>query len=90
MIRAQMNCDEYAIVATWVLEESTNRFICKRFFLIPNPMKRTVVDASGTELKHVLYSSPHSQDIFFFFKGYALTGGDDIDVGAGGGREFVT
>ena len=85
-----MNCEEYAIMATWELEKQTNRFVCKRFFLIPNPMKRLVINASGTELYQILYSSPHTKDVFFFFKGYAVQGGDDIGVGADGSREFVT
>ena len=80
MVRVQMNCQEYAIVATWDLDPDTDKFICSRFFLIPNPMKRMVKKASGTELFQVLYSSPHSKDVFFFFKGYALSGGEDIGI----------
>ena len=43
-------------------------------------MKRMVEKANGTELFQVLYSSPHSKDIFFFFKGYAIDGGEDIKI----------
>ena len=28
LVRAQMNCSEYAIVATWDLESETDKFVC--------------------------------------------------------------
>ena len=76
MNRALMNCEEYAIVSFWDLEEQSDKFVCVRFFLIPNPMKRMVMDSDGTQLYQVLYSSPHTNDVFFFFKGYSQSGED--------------
>ena len=38
-----------------------------------------VIDAEGTVLYQVLYSSPHNNEVFFFFKGYPQSGGDDLE-----------
>ena len=43
-----MNCREYANVAFWDLDDVTKKFNCTRFFSIPSPMKRMVVDADGS------------------------------------------
>ena len=73
--------DEFAVVAFWDLnvdkvsqvsnqkKDEQNKFICTRFFCIPNPKKRTIQDSDGTELHQVLYTSTHTNDIFFFFEG---------------------
>lgn len=90
MNRALMDCQEYAIVSFWDLDEQgTDKFYCTRFFIIPNPMKRMVIDAEGTVLYQVLYSSPHNNEVFFFFKGYPQSGGDDLD-GDGPGKSTKT
>ena len=77
-IAAYQNCTEFAVVAYWDLEESTDTFECSRYFLIPNPMKRMVSDVGGTQLFEVLYTSQHSKDVFFFFKGYEQQANDDL------------
>ena len=77
-MRAYQGCKEFAVVAFWDLDAS-DRFACSRFFVIPNPMKRTIRDCEGTELQQVLYTSSHTNDVFFFFKGFEPGGGDDLD-----------
>lgn len=76
-----MECQEFATVAFWDLDALTDQFNCTRFFIMPNPMKRTIQDVEDTQLDQVLFSSPHTKDVFFFFKGFeqGATAGDDLD-----------
>ena len=67
-----MNSSEFAQVAFWDLDKENNQMVCKRFFIIPNPMKRMIVDKQKTRLYHILYVSEHTKDVFFFFKGYKV------------------
>ena len=64
-----MNCTDYAVIGFWDLQES-DRFECTRFFIVPNPMVRNIRDCDGTKLDQILYHSIHTDDIFFFFRGY--------------------
>ena len=43
-------------MAFWDLDE-TNVFVCSRFFIIPNPIKRIIRDVEGTVLHQVLFYS---------------------------------
>ena len=54
-------------------------FKCNRFFVAPDPFKRTIRNCEETELHQVLYSSPHSKDVFFFYRGYGQSSGDDLN-----------
>ena len=54
------NSREFAVIAFWDLDSTDECFKCSRFFIVPNPMKRTVKNCLGTKLEQVLYSSPHS------------------------------
>jgi len=74
-----MGCKEFAVIAYWDLDLETELFECSRFFVAPSPMKRIVADSDGTKLSQVLYTSTHNKDVFFFFKGHDLVGGDDLD-----------
>ena len=56
------------MVAFWDLHE-TDVFNCTHFFKIPNPRKRIVRDVDGTILYQVLFTSQHTNDVFFFWKG---------------------
>ena len=47
-MRAYMNCEEFAVLAFWNLNEKLNLFECIRFFIVPNPMKRTIKDVNGS------------------------------------------
>ena len=71
-IRAYMNAKDFAVVAFWDLKEVDDTFKCTRFFIVPNPMKRTINESEGTKLEQVLYSSPHNKEVFLFFKGYEV------------------
>ena len=71
-----MNCQEFAVVAFWDYSQEDDQFKCTRFFIMPNPMKRTIKESEGTKLDQVLYSSPHNKEVFFFFKGYEIR--DDL------------
>jgi len=78
---ALQNCKSFAVVGFWNLNsESDDTFTCNRFFIIPNPMSREVKSVSGTHLWQVLYSSPHTKDVFFFFKGHKRSLGDDLEA----------
>ena len=46
--------------------------------MVPNPLTRMIKGEKGTELKQVLYTSEHTKEVFFFFKGYELGGGEDL------------
>ena len=69
MDAAYMGCKEFAVVAFWDLDKDTDLFICKRFFIAPSPMSRTVKDCDGTKIEQVLFTSHHTKDVFFFYKG---------------------
>lgn len=71
-----MGCSEFAVIAFWDMEPETERYICTRYFIAPNPQSRTVTEADGTILKQVLYTSHHTRDVFFFFKGHNLSNSD--------------
>ena len=43
----RQECNEFAVVAFWDLDK-TDVFVCNRFFIIPSPFKRSVMDAKGT------------------------------------------
>ena len=55
-------------MAFWDLHE-TDVFNCTHFFKIPNPRKRIVRDVDDTKLYQVLFTSQHTDDVFFFWKG---------------------
>lgn len=63
------------MVAFWDLHP-TDVFVCNRFFIIPSPVKRVVKDAKGTQVHEVLFTSPHTNDVFFFWKGAAIQSDD--------------
>ena len=64
-------CQLYAVVAYWAMFNDC--FECERFFFVPNPCKRMILKSEKAELSQVLYSSPHTKDVFLFFKGYHPT-----------------
>ena len=70
--KALTTCEEYAIIAFWSLHPEDDTFECDNFFYVPNPYKRTIRKDDDVELSQVLYSSPHTNDIYFFYKGYDL------------------
>ena len=74
-----MNAKELALVAFWDLDPTKDQMVCKCYFMIPNPMKRMIKTADGTNMYQVLYVSQHTKDVFFFFKGYKIDGGDDLE-----------
>ena len=78
-MKAAMDCREFAVVAFWDLNAEDDTFKCVRFFIMPNPIKRTIMDKGNTKLDQILYTSSHTKDVFFFFKGYQMSGGDDLD-----------
>ena len=47
-MRSYMNCKEFGVVAFWNLNEEMNLFECIRYFIVPNPMKRTIKDVKGS------------------------------------------
>ena len=63
-------CTLYAIVAFWGISEWNDCFKCKRFFFVPNPKMRMIQKSEKAELSQLLYSSPHTNDVFLYFKGY--------------------
>ena len=67
---ALTTCEQYAVVAFWGLQAHTDCFKCDRFFKVPNPYKRMIRNSEKAELSQVLYSSPHTNDVFLFYKGY--------------------
>lgn len=69
-IDAKQNCQEYAIIGFWKLDPKKDTMVCKRFFIVPNPMKRMIKNTEGTFLYQVLYFSEHTEEVFFFYKGY--------------------
>ena len=79
-IDAKMNCAEYAIVGLWDLDWEKDTLVCKRFFYIPNPLKRIVKNTDGTKLYQVLYVSEHTKEVFFFFKGYEQPKNEDLGL----------
>lgn len=79
--RALMNCKEFGVVAFWDLSSEDDQFKCSRFFIAPNPMKRTIKDSQGTKLDQILYASPHNKEVFFFFKGYESNWINDLGAG---------
>lgn len=74
-----MNAEELAFVAFWDLDTEQDKMVCQRFFIIPNPMKRMIEDKEGTVLYQVLYVSDHTNEVFFFFKGYEMTARTDVE-----------
>lgn len=46
--RSYMECQEFATIAFWDLDTLTDQFKCTRFFIAPNPMKRTIQDVEET------------------------------------------
>ena len=64
----RQDCKEFAVVAFWDLHK-TDVFVCTRFFIVPNPIKRIVKDSNGTIVNQVLFTSQHTNDVFFFWKG---------------------
>ena len=50
LVKAQDNCEHYAYVAFWELDDKEKKFVCIRFFIVPAPMKRMIVEADGSEL----------------------------------------
>ena len=65
---ARQSSDDFAVIAFWDLT-SVNTFKCNRFFIVPKPHKRVVIDQKGTLMYRVLYTSEHTGDVFFFYKG---------------------
>ena len=63
-------CEQYAVIASWGLHPRTDCFKCDRFFFVPNPYKRRIRNSEEAELSQVLYSSPHTNDVFLCFRGY--------------------
>ena len=41
-------------------------------------MLRTIQDCEGTKLSQFLYSSPHNNDVFFYYKGIDQNTSDDL------------
>ena len=78
-IKACMDGKELAVIAFWDLDPDDDSFKCKRFFILPNPMKRNIIDTEGTQLDQVLYESTHTKEVFFFFKGYEMGAGEDLE-----------
>ena len=68
-VSGYMNCTDYAVIGFWDLDEN-DKFVCTRFFIVPNPMVRNIQDCEGTKIDQILYHSIHTDDIFFFFRGY--------------------
>ena len=65
--RALTTCNEYAIIAHWSLHSEDDSFKCYNFFYVPSPYKRTIRKDADVELNQVLYSSPHTKDVYLFF-----------------------
>ena len=63
-------CEQYAVIAFWGMHPWIDSFKCYRFFFVPNPFKRMILQTEKAELNQVLYSSPHTNDVFLFFEGY--------------------
>lgn len=40
---------EFAVVSFWALDED-EKFTCNRFFIIPKPLKREIMNSEGTRL----------------------------------------
>ena len=70
---AMTTCQHYAVLAFWGLNRDTDCLKCRRFFFVPNPFKRMILRSEKAELSQVLYSSPHTNDVFLYFKGYHPT-----------------
>ena len=70
IFKALTTCKEYAIIAFWSLHPEDDTFECDNFFYAPNPYKRTIRKDDNIELSQVLYSSPHTNDIYLFYKGF--------------------
>ena len=64
----RQDCKDFAVIAFWDLHK-TDVFNCSRFFIVPNPIKRIIKDQRGTLVNQVLFTSEHTKDIFFFWKG---------------------
>ena len=60
------------MIAFWDVDPVDDAFKCTRFFILPNPMKRNIIDTEGTQLDQVLYESTHTKEVFFFFKAYEV------------------
>ena len=73
----RQDCNEFAVVAFWDLDK-TDVFVCNRFFIIPSPFKRSVMDAKGTSVHQVLFTSEHTKDVFFFWRGVEMSLVDDL------------
>lgn len=74
-----MDCKEFAVIAYWDFKAELNQFKCSRFFIVPDPKKRTIREIDGTTQDQVLYSSTHNNEIFLFYEGYELVGIEDLD-----------
>ena len=70
IFKALTTCKEYAIIAFWSLHPEDDTFECDNFFYAPNPYKRTIRKDDNIKLSQVLYSSPHTNDIYLFYKGF--------------------
>ena len=49
-VSGYMNCTDYAVIGFWDLDEKEDKFVCKRFFIVPNPMVRNIQDCEGTKI----------------------------------------
>ena len=67
-VETRGDCKEFAVIAFWD-HHKTDVFECKRFFIVPSPVKRIIKDSNGTLVYEVLFTSPHTNDVFFFFRG---------------------
>lgn len=71
-----MGCSEFAVIAFWDIDPESERYVCMRYFIAPSPQSRIVAEADGTVVRQVLYTSHHTRDVFFFFKGHDLSNSD--------------
>ena len=49
-INSCMDAKQLAVIAFWDLDPIDDSFKCTRFFILPNPMKRNIIDTEGTQL----------------------------------------
>lgn len=78
VVNSFMAVEELALIAFWDLNKSKNIFECSHHFYVPSPKKRNVKQVGNIEVYQVLYSSPHSKDVFFFFEAPAVSAGENI------------
>jgi len=59
----------YAVIGFWSLCERSKIYKCRRYFYVPNPLRRRYHNKEGQpNVSQVLYQGKNKKEVFFFYQ----------------------